>query len=267
MTRLAIHIFMSGTLPVVAAFASGCAPTTQSTEVDARIGSTSLCADSYLIALAPERIGALSWQTGSPLSTADAAQAAMPRLWANRELLAITPMAVITGPGENMDGSSSALSLTWGEDFAAVTTNAKAMAAQFDLDITQFEAQLSRVSDLDKPAQPPRVLYLSRSGGSAGPGTFVDAAIRAAGGINANDTPGWHTPAIERVLQIEPDLIVTSFFSSDYAGISDRGIRHSALRRYLSARPRVEIPGKLWPCAGPGLIEATRQINAAVLSL
>lgn len=234
---------------------------------DTDIGSTSLCADSYLIALAPDRIGALSWQAGSELSTADAAMAQRPRLWASRETLARTHLALVTGPGEPNFGRQDTLGLTWGEDFETVRVNAVALSEQFNVDISAFERDLASLSALPRPESPPRILYLSRSGGSAGPGTFVDAVITAAGGINANDTPGWHTPAIERTLQFDPDLIVTSFFSSHYAGVSDRAVRHSALRHYLAERPRVDIPGKLWPCAGPGLIDATRHLNAAVNAL
>jgi iron complex transport system substrate-binding protein len=244
-----------------------CSPHKSEPTRDANIGSTSLCADSYLIALAPDRIGALSWQAGSELSTADEVMTKHPRLWASREILAGTKMRLVTGPGDPIFGREDTLGLTWGEDFETVRLNAAALSGQFNLDISDFETDLANLSALPHPDSPPRILYLSRSGGSAGPGTFVDAVITAAGGINANDTPGWHTPALERTLQFNPDLIVTSFFGSDYAGVNDRAVRHSALRRYLSERPRVEIPGKLWPCAGPGLIEATQQLNAAILAL
>lgn len=244
-----------------------CSPQQSEPIGGADIGSTSLCADSYLIALAPDRIGALSWQAGSELSTADAAMIQHPRLWASREILARTEMNLMTGPGDPTYGRTNTLALTWGEDFETVQLNASALSDHFNVDISNFETDLANLSTLPRPDSPPRVLYLSRSGGSAGPGTFVDAVITAAGGNNANDTPGWHTPAIERTLQFEPDLIVTSFFDSNYAGVSDRAVRHSALQRYLAERPRVEIPGKLWPCAGPGLIDATKQLNAAIVAL
>jgi iron complex transport system substrate-binding protein len=232
-----------------------------------RLGSTSLCADSYLLALAPNRIGALSWQAGSALSTAEPSMESLPRLWASREVLAGTTLPLVTGPGDPDFGRANTAALTWGENFDTVSENAAALSTQFGLDISAFQADIASLSTLDTPSMPPRVLYLSRSGGSAGPGTFIDAVITAAGGVNANETPGWHTPAVERTLQFNPDLIVTSFFGSNYAGVSDRAVRHSALRRYLAERPRVDIPGKLWPCAGPGLIEATRQLNAAILAL
>lgn len=246
---------------------SACAPQNDPAVVSDKIGSTSLCADSYLIALAPDRIGALSWQAGSALSTARPDMLDQPRLWASREILAQTTMRLVTGPGDPNLGRTKAVALSWGEDFDTVATNAAALSDQLDIDIAPLLSDLSSLEALPRRDTPPRILYLSRSGGSAGPGTFVDAVITAAGGVNANVTPGWHTPAIERTLHMQPDLILTSFFGSDYAGISDRAVRHSALRRYLADHPRIDIPGKLWPCAGPGLIDATRQLNAAIMAL
>jgi len=244
-----------------------CHPNSARFDENETIGSTSICADSYLIALAPDRVGALSWQAGSRLSTADETHASLPRLWPNPEILAQTDMPLIIGPGDSSFERPDRLVLTWGEDFETVSTNVAAIAKHFGLDTSRFNADIASLRTLDRPDMPVRILYLSRSGGSAGPGTFVDAVITAAGGVNANDTPGWHTPAVERTLQFDPDLIVTSFFGSDYAGVSDRAVRHSALQRYLAERPRIDIPGKLWPCAGPGLIKATRQLNAAILAL
>lgn len=246
---------------------SACAAQSDPAVVSDKIGSTSLCADSYLIALAPERIGALSWQAGSALSTASPDMADYPRLWASREILVQTHMRLVTGPGDPDFGQTHAVALSWGEGFDTVAANAALLSDRLKIDIAPLLSDLSNLKSLPRRDSPPRILYLSRSGGSAGPGTFVDAVITAAGGVNANDTPGWHTPAIERTLHMRPDLILTSFFGSDYAGISDRAVRHSALRRYLADHPRIDIPGKLWPCAGPGLIDATRQLNAAIMAL
>lgn len=232
-----------------------------------KIGSTSLCADSYLVALAPDRIGALSWQAGGALSTAPQTMAEYPRLWASREILAQTKMGLVTGPGDPDLAATNAVALSWGEDFETVAANAVALSDQFDIDAAPLLVALSDLALLPRRENPPRILYLSRSGGSAGPGTFVDAVITAAGGINANATPGWHTPPIERTLGLQADLIITSFFGSNYAGTSDRAVRHSALQRYLENHPRVDIPGKFWPCAGPGLIDATRQLNTAIMAL
>lgn len=266
-TSVRTHLIGRMALIGMVAALSACAAQHDPGASSDKIGSTSLCADSYLIALAPDRIGALSWQAGSTLSTASPDMADHPRLWASREIVAQTHMNLVSGPGDPNFGRDNTVALVWGEGFDAVAENADVLSTRFDIDIAPLVSDLSSLLELPQRDDPPRILYVSRSGGSAGPGTFVDAVITAAGGINANDTPGWHTPAVERTLQMQPDLIMTSFFGSDYAGISDRAVRHSALRRYLADYPRIDIPGKLWPCAGPGLIEATRRLNAAIMAL
>lgn len=233
------------------------------------LASVSLCADAYLIALAPDEIGAritgLSWQAGSALSTLPDTAPPLEPLRNSRELLFGLTATPILGPGE-VSARSDAITLEWGEDFETVRRNLARLGAETGLNSDEVAAQIDALNDLPSPRTAPKLLYLSRSGGSAGPGTFVDAAITKAGGVNLNTTPGWHTPTLERILAFEPDIILTSFFDSDYAGVSDRAVRHGALRRFIAARPRIDIAGKLWPCACPGLITATEQINAGILA-
>lgn len=252
-------LFLTGLL-------SACAPSSILPSAEQDLGSTSLCADSYLIALAPDRIASLSWQAGTPLSTATPDMAALPRLWESRELLVQSNLKLLSGPGAPSSDAKQIV-LQWGENFDTVRSNLTLIETQFNVDAGPILEQLNSLSDLPQPDQPPKILYLSRAGGSAGPGTFVDAVITKAGGQNINQTPGWHTPSVERLLQYRPDLIVTSFFESDYSGANDRALRHTALRRYIEQHPRLDLPGKLWPCAGPGLIEATRQLNNMLIAL
>ena len=239
---------------------AACAP--HATDHPGGLASTSLCADGYLLAVAPERIAALSWQAGSPLSTAPGALLARPRLWDNREVLHGRTDGLVTGPGGRIAGD---VALEWGEDFDAVRRNARAVAA-LGGSAEALLGELDALENLPKPPRKPRILYLSRSGGSAGPGTYVDAVITKAGGTNIAATPGWHTPSVEALLGLNPDIVLTSFFGSDYVGANDRAVRHAALRRFIAARPRIDVPGKLWPCAGPGLADATRRVNRGILA-
>lgn len=226
------------------------------------LASTSLCADSYLLAIAPDRVSALSWQAGSDLSTASGPALETPRLQDSREALFGVDYAVISGPGSANPG---ALDLMWGEDFDTVEQNLEALQTLTQADITALESALKATENLPPPPVKPRILYLTRSGGSAGAGTFVDAVIQRAGGVNAARAPGWHTPSVEAIITTQADIVLTSFFGTDYHGVTDRAIRHSALRDYIAQHPRIDIPGRLWPCAGPGLIEATQQVHAGVL--
>ena len=96
-----------------------------------RFASTSLCGDSYLLAIAPEQISALSWQSRDPLSKAPEAMRQLPQVWDDPEVLATVPADIILfGPGEggkvdrilNRRGIER-VDLVWGEDFATVMTN------------------------------------------------------------------------------------------------------------------------------------------------
>ena len=245
----------------VAAIAAGCAPHASGSEAQS-FGSATLCADGYLLAVAPERVGALSWQAGSALSSAPPHTHDLPRLSDDPERRLRFGGRIVSGPGGSGAGD---VVLEWGEDFDAVRRNIMRVAQAADRPGRAALARIDALSALSVPRTAPRILYLTRSGGSAGAGTYVDAAIRMAGGRNAAVGAGWHTPDIETLLLSEPDMVLTSFFGSDYHGVADRSVRHGALRDFIDRHPRIDIPGRLWPCAGPGLVDATQRIHAAVM--
>lgn len=238
-----------------------------------RIASTSLCGDGYVLALAPARASALSWQSRDPISRATASQKKLPQVWDSPErLVAMGASHILFGPGEG-GVSAKFLSKTdmrshtliWGEDFAALEKNLQDMAAFVGLDAAPHIKDLNmRLAALTRQAAArpsvPKVLYLSRAGGTAGTGTYVDAAITAAGGQNVVTGPGWHTLSPENIIALAPDVILTSFFKDGYESINADGLRHKVLGAFMQSRPRANIPGALWPCAGPGLIEAAEQI-------
>ena len=113
----------------------------------------------------------------------------------------------------------------------------------------------------------PKVLYLSRSGSSAGSNTFVDEAIKSAGGLNVVKQTGWYKPDAEQMIKYTPDLIITSYFDNGYESVEAVAIRNKVIERFIYFHPVVEIEGGLWPCAGPGLIKAAEKISIALDSL
>ena len=236
------------------------------------IASTSLCGDTYLQALAPNHISALSWQSRSPLSRANAEQRKLPQLWDDPEVLMRSEADIILfGSGEGrVSGSLEAktIKLSWGEDFDTLSTNAKAIEQALNINSGMRETWDKRVKTLSHRAEArgvkPKILYLSRSGGSAGTGTLVDAAITAAGGVNATDAQGWFTPDPEQIIAYEADLVITSYFKNGYESVQSTAMRNKVVQRYIARHPNVEIDGNLWPCAGPGLIEAAELISEAI---
>ena len=155
-----------------------------------RIASTSLCGDGYVLAVAPHHaIQALSWQSDDPLSTAPASFKDKPKAWDDPErLLALDPTLVIFGPGEGthtkpfLDRAGiHHVTLEWGEDFASVNRNLDRVSSVCRLPPPRSGKHISN----RKPAP---ILYVLRDGSIAGTGTFVDAAIRAAGGAKQCNT-------------------------------------------------------------------------------
>ncbi len=224
------------------------------------------------MALAPTQITALSWQSRSPLSRAGQAQRALPQLWDELEVLSTSRADyILFGSGEGQSVKSlnpKYLHLKWGESFASVIDNADLISQNLNVDDIVKTDLTKRLNALEtrnsQRLHTPKILYLARSGGSAGTGTFVDAAITAAGGKNIIQKSGWFTPDPEEIIALKPDLIITSYFNDGYESVQAVAIRNKAVSRHLQKFPRVEIDGKLWPCAGPDLIEAAELIADAI---
>jgi iron complex transport system substrate-binding protein len=242
---------------------ASCAPDQLKTPKDA-IVSTTLCADGYLHSLpkVEPRLAALSWQSRSILSQTPQHLRHLPQATHDPESLVKWREAIqVTSAG-----GQGQIDLNWGEDFETVWTNFAMLAAYLKVDdpSSEFQARLKAIHKLDKRL---RILYLDRSGATAGQGTFVNAVIDAAGGENIIQNPGWQSPDTETLMSLKPDIILTSFMNSNYAGVNDRTSRHSALAAKISSLPVIEIPGRLWPCAGPGLVEAAERLNQGMAKL
>lgn len=251
-----------------------CVSTSAHTQETPRIVSTSLCGDAYLLSVAPGGAAALSWQSRDKLSRASEQLKALPQAWDDPErLLSLRPDLVVFGPGEGAKSAKflsaagiETITLNWGEDFETVSDNilrlgeATGQPDRARRLARDLEERLSAVHS----GSSPNILYLSRAGGSAGPGTLVDAAITAAGGRNVMTAPGWTTPDPEYLIALKPDLIITSYFTDGYESANAPSLRHKTVKRFIESHDRLDIPGSLWPCAGPGLIEAAELINAAI---
>lgn len=240
-----------------------------------RVVSTSLCGDTYLLTLGiNDEIAALSWQADDALSSTPENMRDHPKAWDDAErLLALRPTLVVFGPGQGRTAKPLLdktgifyINLTWGEDFPSVDNNYKILREA--LHISEIQKQDAKPSLIkNHTTRNPTILYLSSAGGTAGPGTYLDAAIQAANGHNIITKPGWHTPDPETIAGLNPDLIVTSFFKDGYASVNQAGLRNTVLQKKLETTPTINVSGKLWPCAGPGMFEATNIIAKAIEEL
>ncbi|WP_417496433.1 ABC transporter substrate-binding protein [Maricaulis sp.] len=268
---------------VFAMASASCAPAQDTTPPQGGIVSASLCADAYVLALEPVAgIQALSWQVDQPISAAPDWARQLPRAWPDAErLFALDPAFVVFGAGEGgrsrvmLERSGyQSFELAWAEDFDGVRGNLLALGAMLGREIeaaAAVEALDERLAELEQRSVRrgaiPGVAYLSASGGSAGSGTYVDAAIKAAGGRNAvagSGVTGWGRSDPELALTLEADIILTSYFTDGFAGTLSRATRHHAYRRLLDSAGRVDIASANWPCAGPHLIDAAEAIADAL---
>jgi len=241
-----------------------------------RVVSVSACVDQYVLALAGrEQIAGLSWQKDHPLFDNPDWVSGKAIASADAErLLKLEPDLVVFGPGE---GARARLMLErfgvetheigWTEDFDGVVANIDALGERLGADQaarTLTENLQHRRAMLESRAEArsltPVSVYLTPAGGSAGTGTYVDAAIDLAGGENAlRDRASWFTAPPELLQRAAADIVITSYFRDGYASYQQRRARHPAVSRLLEG-PVVEVPGGLWPCAGPRLIEAAERI-------
>jgi len=239
------------------------------------IASTSLCGDSYILALAPQKISHLSWQSRSLLSTADDRQKKLPQVWNDTEILLNSNAShILLGSGETnnkLPSKIQKIELKWGESFETIRSNAELIINSLGLEKDIVDNWEERIRTLHQNAKnrkfKPKILYLSRSGSSAGLDTFVDAAIKYAGGVNIVKNTGWYKPDPEQLIKYDPDLIITSYFSSGYESVEAIAVRNKVIERFIHSHPVVEIEGSLWPCAGPGLIQASEKIAIAIDNL
>lgn len=237
--------------------------------------STSLCGDAYLQAFTPEHILALSWQSRSELSMANDAQKKLPQIDSQAErVLPHKEALILFGVGEGRtlkDHLPFTDTLEWTEGFEGVSKNADSILQKLSLPRSGLESWESRVSDLIEKGDAlraaritPKILYLSRAGGSAGPKTFIDAVIHAAGGENINPVAGWHSPELETLLNYQPDIILRSFSGGNYHSRSD--ITNPALSAFIAKTSVIDIKGGYWPCAGPGLLDAAEILQTEILT-
>jgi len=254
----------------VAAFTLACALISNSAVAsDIRIASTSLCGDTYVLAIAPDKVSALSWQSRDPISLAPQHLRKLPQVWDDVEvLLGHRPTHVIFGPGEGYTSKRflelegiTPIFMDWAEDTETIKKNWQTI-----YDVTGGR-EYKELAVPHHGGASPKILYLSRSGGTAGPGTYVDAAIQMAGGHNLITTPGWHTPDVEYLITLEPDVIVTSFLLDGYESQNSKTVRHKVLRKFIGKHPQIDIPGAVWPCAGPGLNKAAQMISDGINKL
>jgi iron complex transport system substrate-binding protein len=126
--------------------------------------------------------------------------------------------------------------------------------------IARMDARLARAAGAWGGA---RALYLTPGGVTAGPGTLVDAILRAAGLTNAESRPGYRTVSLEALALDPPEAVVLGFFDTfQLAGDSWGMGRHEVLRRIARDRAVASLPGSMLGCPDWSAAEAAERLAA-----
>lgn len=226
-----------------------------------RVVSLNLCADQWLMLLAPEKIAALSPLARDPALSFYAREAqnyAQTRASAET-VLAFRPDLVLGG----VFGARTALSLLERSgirvarldqpgNFPAIRAGLRATAALLGVPDRAEAAIAAMDAALPPSGQPPRgpenVLVWQPRGWTSGPGAMMDAVVRRAGLINAGTGA---RVGLEALLRDPPSLLIVG---ENTAGdsLATNLLRHPAVR----AIPTRTIPARLTICPGPWSAEA-----------
>jgi len=220
-----------------------------------RVVSLNLCSDQLLVLLAPEKVAGLSPLARDPALSFVAARAmSLPVVRSSAEaVLRLHPDLVLAGPY----GAQTTVALLQAEglpiqrldlpqDFAAIRTQTLRVAGR--LGVPERGAALLAAMDATLAAVPRRArrvtaLAWEPRGYTAGPGTLMDAVLRAAGLTNLSDG---RRVGLEVLLRDRPDLLVVPF-APDYPSLATDLLRSTV----LAAIPQRALPPALTLCAGP----------------
>lgn len=245
-----------------------------------RIVSANIASDEILVALAPERLVAVSVLVGNPevSNVTDVAAKFPVRVKADVEaIVALRPDVVaIGGQASPIAAQLESLgirvvrvqgfeSIAWVENLIRALGEAAEVPARADRMIAAMRTRLTAVGERVADRPRPRVLSYSAAGTTAGQDTLLDEMIRTAGGVNVAaelGVSGFKRVSLERVLAADPDLILLRTMRRWAPGFAVELAQHPALRTMRAVRTgRVqEIPGRLIVAASQHIVNAVEAL-------
>jgi iron complex transport system substrate-binding protein len=219
------------------------------------------CADQYVLALSPrESIVGLSARADDRDSYLRAAARGLPVRRATTEaVLAVRPDIVVRywGGDARLEATLArrgvrVVRIDEATDFDAVRADIRKVALALDASargealIAGMDAKLARARGAWKGAP---ALYLTPSGFTTGPGSLVDAMMRAAGMTNLARGSTWKPIPLERLVTHPPRAFVLGFFDVFAVAMQRWGPgRHSALKARLPDRTVASLPSAILGC-------------------
>ena len=240
-----------------------------------RVFSLDQCADQYVLALSPRAaIVGLSPRVGDRDSYLRDLSTGLPRRRGSPEaILAARPEVVVRYWGGDPAlvraverRGAAVVQIDEASDFAGLRANIRRVADALHQTprgaalIARMDAQLqSRGAGVAKSA-----LYLTPGGVTAGPGTLIDAILRAAGWRNLAAGSGYRTVSAERLVLDPPRAFVLGFFDSAYlAGQHWAPGGNHLLREFVRGRTVASLDDSLLGCPAWFAGDAVQALAAA----
>jgi len=240
-----------------------------------RVVSLDQCADQYVLAMSPRAdiVGLSTRARNADSYLKAAAQGLQERRATAESVLAARPDVVVRYWGGDAHLVSDlerrgvrVLTIDDVTDFAGVRTDIRQVAHG----LGEPAAGERLVADMDAQLAAARgagggrgVYYLTSGGDTLGPGTLVDAMIRAAGFANLATRPGWGAISAERLVIDPPSLFVLGFFDADMAATLRWSVgRQAMVRRLIAGRTSVSVPGSILGCPAWFVADGSAQLAA-----
>jgi iron complex transport system substrate-binding protein len=252
---------------------------TDTPEKPRRIVSLNMCVDELLLRLAePRNVASVTWLSRDPSNSnvAELAGSVPVNHGLAEEIIPLQPDLVIAGiytarPAVAMLKRTGTPLVEVGvpKNLAEVRQQIRDIAAL----IGEREKGESVVSAMDAnlaalPAAPsssrPRAIVLNPNGATVGKGTLVDEIMTRAGLTNAAAElaiDNYGQIPLEAVVANGVDVLILSASRDGPPALATEILRHPVLSA-LSDRTRVVVmPGRLWNCGGPAVVEAIGRLK------
>ncbi len=239
-----------------------------------RVVSLDQCADQYVLALsAHDDIAGVSPRADDPDSWLRAQVRDAPRVRPTLEAVtAARPQIVVRYWGGDPRLVSAlerrgvrVVQIQDVQDFVGVRANIETVAAALGREGRGHDliAGMNRNLTQSRDAwQGEDALYLTSAGWTTGPGSLIDAMMRAAGLSNARQGPAFAPVSVERLILQPPRRYVLGFF--DAVRADRRGVgRHPSVRSRTATRSVVSLPGAMLGCPAWFVADGSRRIARA----
>jgi iron complex transport system substrate-binding protein len=258
---------------IVSLLALGASSAALAAEPARRVVSLDYCADQFVLKLLPrERILALSPDATAHYSYMRESADGIPQVRPVAEdVLTIEPDLIVRSYGGGPramhffeHAGVPVLQVPYANSFADISNNIQFMAdglgaSQRGRDIVaDMEARLQAI---EKAPRQRKILYMTPSGATTGPGTLVHEMFQAAGLSNFQIDAGWRPIPVERLAYEQPDMVATAFFgdNTDQTALWS-AMRHPMARQQIENKPAVVLEGAWTSCGGWFLVDAVEAL-------